>query len=43
MLRISLGVKKIRKEYMRGTAQVGRSGDKVRQDRSWWFGAQEGQ
>ncbi|KAK3532157.1 hypothetical protein QTP86_009027 [Hemibagrus guttatus] len=41
MLRFSLGVKRldrIRNEYIRGTAHVGRLGDKVREDRLIWFG-----
>ncbi|KAK3508706.1 hypothetical protein QTP70_004246 [Hemibagrus guttatus] len=41
MLRFSLGVKRldrIRNEYIRGTAHVGRLGDKVREARLRWFG-----
>ena len=41
MLRFSLGVTRmdrIRNEYIRGTAQVGRFGDKVREARLRWFG-----
>ncbi|KAK3552014.1 hypothetical protein QTP70_031598, partial [Hemibagrus guttatus] len=41
MLRFSLGVTRldrIRNEYIRGTAHVGRLGDKVRQARLRWFG-----
>ncbi|KAK3518544.1 hypothetical protein QTP70_001606 [Hemibagrus guttatus] len=41
MLRFSLGVTRldrIRKEYIRGTAHVGRLGDKVREARLRWFG-----
>ncbi|KAK3515214.1 hypothetical protein QTP70_010616 [Hemibagrus guttatus] len=41
MLRFSLGVKRldrIRNEYIRGTAHVGRLGDKVRETRLRWFG-----
>ncbi|KAK3525918.1 hypothetical protein QTP70_010973 [Hemibagrus guttatus] len=41
MLRFSLGVTRldrIRNEYMRGTAHVGRLGDKVRETRLRWFG-----
>ncbi|KAK3511623.1 hypothetical protein QTP70_013577 [Hemibagrus guttatus] len=41
MLRFSLGVKRldrIRNEYIRGTAHVGRLGDKVRDTRLRWFG-----
>ncbi|KAK3550470.1 hypothetical protein QTP86_029428 [Hemibagrus guttatus] len=41
MFRFSLGVTKldrIRNEYIRGTAHVGRLGDKVREDRLRWFG-----
>ncbi|KAK3547011.1 hypothetical protein QTP86_008801 [Hemibagrus guttatus] len=41
MLRFSLGVTRldrIRDEYIRGTAHVGRLGDKVREDRLRWFG-----
>ncbi|MCJ8733970.1 hypothetical protein PDJAM_G00229970 [Pangasius djambal] len=41
MLRFSLGVTRldrIRNEYIRGTAHVGRLGDKVREARSRWFG-----
>ncbi|KAK3558175.1 hypothetical protein QTP86_011873 [Hemibagrus guttatus] len=41
MLRFSLGVTrldKIRNEYIRGTAHVGRLGDKVREARLRWFG-----
>ncbi|KAK3552523.1 hypothetical protein QTP86_013248 [Hemibagrus guttatus] len=41
MLRFSLGVTRldrIRNEYIRGTAHVGRLGDKVREDRLRWFG-----
>ncbi|KAK3506655.1 hypothetical protein QTP70_012527 [Hemibagrus guttatus] len=41
MLRFSLGVTRldrIRNEYIRGTAPVGRLGDKVREDRLRWFG-----
>ncbi|KAK3531629.1 hypothetical protein QTP70_025816, partial [Hemibagrus guttatus] len=41
MLRLSLGVTrldKIRNEYIRGTAHVGRLGDKVREARLRWFG-----
>ncbi|KAK3534192.1 hypothetical protein QTP86_003336 [Hemibagrus guttatus] len=41
MLRFSLGVTRldrIRNEYIRGTAHVGRLGDKVRESRLRWFG-----
>ncbi|KAK3521263.1 hypothetical protein QTP70_001536 [Hemibagrus guttatus] len=41
MLRFSLGVTRldrIRNEYIRGTAHVGRLGDKVRETRLRWFG-----
>ncbi|KAK3567797.1 hypothetical protein QTP86_026441 [Hemibagrus guttatus] len=41
MLRFSLGVTRldrIRNEYIRGTAHVGRLGDKVKEDRLRWFG-----
>ncbi|KAK3533820.1 hypothetical protein QTP70_031295, partial [Hemibagrus guttatus] len=41
MLRFSLGVtrlNRIRDEYIRGTAHVGRLGDKVRETRLRWFG-----
>ncbi|KAK3509487.1 hypothetical protein QTP70_035130, partial [Hemibagrus guttatus] len=41
MLRFSLGVARldrIRNEYIRGTAHVGRLGDKVREARLRWFG-----
>ena len=41
MLRLSLGVTrmdKIRNEYIRGTAQVGRFGEKTREARLRWFG-----
>ena len=41
MLQFSLGVMRmdrIRNEYIRGTAQVGRFGDKVREARLRWFG-----
>ncbi|KAK3535166.1 hypothetical protein QTP70_004821 [Hemibagrus guttatus] len=41
MLRLSLGVTRldrIRNEYIRGTAHVGRLGDKVREARLRWFG-----
>ncbi|KAK3570840.1 hypothetical protein QTP86_028269, partial [Hemibagrus guttatus] len=41
MLRFSLGVTRldrIRNEYIRGTAHVGRLGDKDREDRLRWFG-----
>ncbi|KAK3552112.1 hypothetical protein QTP86_000748 [Hemibagrus guttatus] len=41
MLRFSLGVTRldrIRNEYIRGTAHVGRLGDKVREARLKWFG-----
>ena len=41
MLRFSLGVKridKIRNEYIRGTAQVGRFGEKTREARLRWYG-----
>ncbi|KAK3556504.1 hypothetical protein QTP70_008303 [Hemibagrus guttatus] len=41
MLRFSLGVTRldrIRNEFIRGTAHVGRLGDKVREDRLRWFG-----
>ena len=41
MLRFSLGVMRmdrIRNEYVRGTAHVGRVGDKVREARLGWFG-----
>ncbi|KAK3566076.1 hypothetical protein QTP86_025544 [Hemibagrus guttatus] len=41
MLRFSLGVTRldrIRNEYIRWTAHVGRLGDKVREDRLRWFG-----
>ncbi|KAK3566996.1 hypothetical protein QTP86_008531 [Hemibagrus guttatus] len=41
MLRFSLGVTRldrIRNEYIRGTAHVGRFGDKVREARLRWFG-----
>ena len=41
MLRFSLRVKimdKIRDEYIRGTAQVGRVGEKTREARLRWFG-----
>ncbi|KAK3531248.1 hypothetical protein QTP70_015219, partial [Hemibagrus guttatus] len=41
MLRFSLGVTRldrIRNEYIRGTAHVGRLGDKVREARLSWFG-----
>ncbi|KAK3550711.1 hypothetical protein QTP70_003966 [Hemibagrus guttatus] len=41
MLRFSLGVTRldrIRNEYIRGTAYVGRLGDKVRETRLRWFG-----
>ncbi|KAK3539337.1 hypothetical protein QTP70_001209 [Hemibagrus guttatus] len=41
MLRFSLGVMRldrIRNEYIRGTAHVGRLGDKVREARLRWFG-----
>ena len=29
---------KIRNEHIRGTAQVGRFGEKTREARLWWFG-----
>ena len=41
MLRFSLGVTrmdKIRNEYIRGTAQVGRVGEKTREARLRWYG-----
>ena len=41
MLRFSLGVTimdKIRNEYIRGTAQAGRFGEKTREARLWWYG-----
>ena len=41
MLRFALGVTRmdrIRNEYVRGTAHVGRLGDKVREARLSWFG-----
>ncbi|MCI4385397.1 hypothetical protein PGIGA_G00049970 [Pangasianodon gigas] len=41
MLRFSLGVTRldrIRNDYIRGTAHVGRLGDKVREARLRWFG-----
>ncbi|MCJ8735267.1 hypothetical protein PDJAM_G00244980 [Pangasius djambal] len=41
MLRVSLGVTRldrVRNEYIRGTAHVGRLGDKVREARLRWFG-----
>ena len=41
MLRFSLGVTrmdKIRNEYIRGTTQVGRFGDKTREARLMWYG-----
>ena len=41
MLRFSLGVTrmdKIRNEYIRGTAQVGRFGEKTREARLTWYG-----
>ncbi|KAK3569019.1 hypothetical protein QTP86_021565 [Hemibagrus guttatus] len=41
MLRFSLGVTRldrIRNEYIRGTAHVGRLGGKVREARLRWFG-----
>ena len=41
MLRISLGVTrmdKIRNEYIRGTAQVGKFGEKTRKARLRWYG-----
>ena len=41
MLRFSLGVTrmdKIRNEYIRGTAQVGRFGEKTREARLMWYG-----
>ena len=41
MLRFSLGVTrmvKIRNEYIRGTAQVGRFGEKTREARLKWYG-----
>ena len=41
MLRFSLGVtriEKIRNEYIRGTAQVGRFGEKTREARLRWYG-----
>ncbi|KAK3528766.1 hypothetical protein QTP70_011183 [Hemibagrus guttatus] len=41
MLRFSLGVTRldrIRNKFIRGTAHVGRLGDKVREDRLRWFG-----
>lgn len=41
MLRFSLGVTRmdrIRNEHIRGTAQVGQFGDKVREARLRWFG-----
>ena len=41
MLRFSLGVtrmEKIRNEYIRGTAQVGKFGDKTREARLIWYG-----
>ena len=41
MLRFSLGatrIDKIRNEYIRATAQVGRFGEKVREARLRWFG-----
>ena len=41
MLRFSLGVTrmdKIRNEYIRGTAQVGRFGEKTREARLRWYG-----
>ena len=41
MLRFSLGVTrmdKIRNEYIRGTAQVGKFGDKTREARLRWYG-----
>ena len=41
MLRFSLGVTsmdKIRNEYIRGTAQVGKFGEKTREARLRWYG-----
>ena len=41
MLRFSLGVTrmdKIRNEYIRGTAQVGRFGEKTQEPRPRWYG-----
>ena len=41
MLRFSLGVTrmdKIRNEYIRGTTQVGRYGEKIREARLRWYG-----
>ena len=41
MLRFALGVTmmdKIRNEYIRGTAQVGRVGEKIREARLRWYG-----
>ena len=41
MLRLSIGVTrmdKIRNEYIRGTAQVGRFGEKTRESRLRWYG-----
>ena len=41
MLRFSLGVTrmdKVKNEYIRGTTQVGRFGEKVREARPRWFG-----
>ena len=41
MLRFSLGVTRmdqIRNEYIRGTAQVGRFGEKTREARLRWYG-----
>ena len=41
MLRFSLGVTimdKIRNEYIRGTAQVGRYGEKIREAGLRWYG-----
>ena len=45
MLRFSLGetrMDKIRNEYIRLTAQVGRFGEKVREARLRWFGHEQG-
>ena len=44
MLRFSLGVTrmdKIRNEYIRGTAQVCRFGEKIREARLMWYGHTE--
>ena len=41
LFRFSLGVTrmdKIRNEYIRGTAQIGRLGEKIREARLRWFG-----